>query len=81
MYISDYIYISGCNVDFNNQINHFPIDLEQQRTVSVCGSKSIGKWYIQSDFGKFNKDQKSISLCVEYTAAFLYLPLHTEKSY
>ena len=41
-------------------IYYFPIDLELNGI--PFGFKSMGKWCIQSDFGLYNNNQKSISL-------------------
>ena len=61
----DYIYVSSINIESSFLSKHFDnIDRVFKRPF---GFKSIGKWYIQTDFGLIQQDFENISLCAHAT--------------
>ena len=58
------IFLECCGIKPKSDcIYHFPIDFESNRI--PFGSKSIGKWFIQSDFSLIQQDSENISLFAE----------------
>ena len=64
-----------------DSIYHFPIDFQPNRI--PLGFKSVGKWYMHSDFGLNKQNSEQICICLQVTTKLskVQVPVHLRYGY